>query len=37
MEAYQDLLNATSTEEAPWYVIPAGGLLDVVGRLEDVV
>jgi PPK2 family polyphosphate:nucleotide phosphotransferase len=22
-EAYEDMLNATSTEEAPWYVIPA--------------
>ncbi|HLA79052.1 MAG TPA: polyphosphate kinase 2 family protein [Vicinamibacteria bacterium] len=23
MEAYQDMLRATSTEQAPWYVIPA--------------
>ncbi len=23
MEAYEDVLNKTSTEEAPWYVIPA--------------
>ncbi len=23
MEAYEDMLRATSTEEAPWYVIPA--------------
>ena len=23
MEAYQDVLNATSTPSAPWYAIPA--------------
>ena len=23
MEAFQDCLNATSTEHAPWYVVPA--------------
>jgi polyphosphate kinase 2 (PPK2 family) len=23
MEAYEDVLNRTSTEYAPWYVIPA--------------
>jgi polyphosphate kinase 2 (PPK2 family) len=26
MEAYQDMLNATSTDFAPWYSIPAGEL-----------
>jgi hypothetical protein len=23
MKAYEDMLSATSTEESPWYVIPA--------------
>jgi len=23
MEAYEDAINATSTDHAPWYVIPA--------------
>ena len=45
MNAYEDMLEHTSTEYAPWYVVPAdnkwftrlvvaGAVIDVLGRLD---
>ena len=48
MAAYEDCLEATSTEHAPWYVVPADDkenarlivsqvLLDTMSRSEDAL
>jgi hypothetical protein len=45
MDAYQDLIRHTATDEAPWYVVPAdnkwftrvvvaAGLIDTLARLD---
>ncbi len=36
-EAYQDMLNATSTEDAPWYIIPADKKWFMRACVADIV
>jgi hypothetical protein len=37
MEAYQDLINATSTEWAPWYIVPADNKWAMRAIVADVI
>lgn len=37
MQAYEDLLNATSTKHAPWYVIPADNKWFMRAAVADVI
>ena len=37
MEAYEDALAATTTEEAPWYVVPADNKWVTRAVVADVI
>lgn len=37
MEAYQDLINATSTDWAPWYIVPADNKWAMRAIVADVI
>ena len=37
MDAYEDMLNETSTEWAPWYVIPADKKWMAHGSVSEII
>ncbi len=37
MEAYEDMLNKTSTEWAPWYIIPADKKWVTHASISDII
>jgi hypothetical protein len=37
MAAYEDMFNHTSTEEAPWYIIPADNKWFMRAAVADVI